>query len=608
VKLLLSFALIFFFAVCPAQSPVPYNPEPPYKKVEIRSLYLEMRDGVKIAVDVYLPKGLTPDEKLPTILYQTRYWRRINFRWPASMFTGKFPLPELKEYEKFVCHGYAVVNYDVRGSGASFGHRIHPWSPAEIGDGAEVVDWISEQPWSNGKVGATGISYSATSAELLLVNQHPDVLAIAPRFSLFDLYEDVAYPGGIKLEWFINEWGEINRKLDSNKVPLNNIVLKLFVAGVAPVEGRKKLLPQAIREHKQNISPRELTSDFVFHDDTIRVKDHIIPTIDIFSPHHYIDQINATGVPVYCYTSWFDAAYQHGTIRRFLNLENKKKLIIGPWEHGGLIDQSPENPGKASFDHFGELLKFFDHHLRGINNGIDEEPGVYYYTMVEEKWKSAATWPISQSNLRSYFLDEKNTLIPDMPSGSAQDVYRADTTAGTGKRTRWNALIREKHKRIYRNRREKDKKLLVYETSELKSATEVTGHPQVDFFLKSNRPDIAMFVYLEDVDERGNVTYVTEGEFRLRHREISKNPVYEDVVPFHSYLRKDDTPLDTGKVAEIKFDLYPTSYLFLRGHKIRISIGLADKDYFKGITPSDTEIQLQRGENFPSSVKLPIVE
>ncbi len=101
--------------------------------------------------------------------------------------------------KRFLAKGYAWVSIDVRGSGASFGHRRYSHSPEEIQDGAEIVDWIFHQPWSNGQVGALGISYSGASAELLLANQHPAVKAVAPMFSGFDLYPKIAFPGGIHL-------------------------------------------------------------------------------------------------------------------------------------------------------------------------------------------------------------------------------------------------------------------------------------------------------------------------------------------------------------------------------------------------------------------------
>ncbi|WP_114137935.1 CocE/NonD family hydrolase, partial [Klebsiella pneumoniae] len=174
------------------------------------SCYVTMRDGVRIAIDLYLPAGLTSAARLPAILHQTRYYRSLQLRWPLRMLLGGKPLQHIAADKRcrrrFVASGYAWVDVDVRGSGASFGARVCEWSSDEIRDGAEIVDWIVRQPWCNGTVAALGNSYDGTSAELLLVNQHPAVRVIAPRFSLFDVYTDIAFPGGIHAAWFTDTW------------------------------------------------------------------------------------------------------------------------------------------------------------------------------------------------------------------------------------------------------------------------------------------------------------------------------------------------------------------------------------------------------------------
>jgi hypothetical protein len=159
--------------------------------------------------------------RLPTIVRQTRYFRGIDFREPFS----RLPIDWLFDHaahtrRRFLASGYAWVDVCARGSGASFGARPCPWSPDEVADGAEIVDWIVKQPWSSGAVGATGVSYDGTTADFLLVNAHPAVKAIAPRFSLFDVYADVAFPGGIQLAWFTEQWGRFNRELDDNRLDL----------------------------------------------------------------------------------------------------------------------------------------------------------------------------------------------------------------------------------------------------------------------------------------------------------------------------------------------------------------------------------------------------
>ncbi len=166
-----------------------------YTGMERRSHYVTMRDGVRLAVDVWLPTGLKAGTKLPTILEQTRYYRSSIIKADpngACRPAGKATLNML------VTHGYAYVVVDTRGSGASFGTRSAEYSPAEIKDGAQIVDWIVRQDWSDGRVGAQGQSYTGTTAEMLLRNHHPAVKAVSPTFSGYDFYTEILFPGGIR--------------------------------------------------------------------------------------------------------------------------------------------------------------------------------------------------------------------------------------------------------------------------------------------------------------------------------------------------------------------------------------------------------------------------
>ena len=124
----------------------------------IKAVYVPMRDGVRIALDVVLPDPLPPGGKVPTILTMTRYWRAREGTGPDAMET------------LFTSHGYAVVSGDSRGTGASSGTWLHPRQPGEVKDFGEVVDWIAAQPWSDGNVGATGTSYAANTADWIAWN------------------------------------------------------------------------------------------------------------------------------------------------------------------------------------------------------------------------------------------------------------------------------------------------------------------------------------------------------------------------------------------------------------------------------------------------------
>jgi len=184
------------------------------------------------------------------------------------------------------------------------------------------------------RVGDIGISYGGAAAEMLLVNQHPAVKAVAPLFSGFDLYPDIAFPGGIHLAWFTRTWTYINHQLDQNLLPFSGWVTKLFVRGVTPVdeEAGVSLLMEALQDHQRNWNPHKEALGIVFRDDV--PPSHMTASIDKLSARSYAKEIIASGAAVYSYSGWFDGAYPLAAIRRHLSYNHQSnKLILGPWDH-----------------------------------------------------------------------------------------------------------------------------------------------------------------------------------------------------------------------------------------------------------------------------------
>jgi len=598
------------------------------------SHYLTMRDGVKIAVDLYLPKGLRPGETIPAILHQTRYFRSIELRRPFRLLLGGRPYDHTTLYaerrEKFVTSGYAWVDVDVRGSGASFGSRICPWSPDEIRDGAEIVDWIVSRPWSSGRVGAMGISYDGTTAEFLLVSGHPAVKAVAPRFSLFDAYADIAFPGGIHSTWFTENWGRLNRALDRN-APHEAFGwwIKLFVTGVQPVRADRdrSMRAGAALAHAANYDVHAGALSMTFRDDVTpsdpyhQAQDSaeglvghpldVSGSIGLFSPHNYARDLETSGAAIYSYSGWLDGAYPHAAIKRFLTVRTPgSRLILGPWNHGGGWNINPlSGPSPSRFGHDTELLRFFDAHLKGIDTGIMDEKPVRYYTMVEEKWKEAESWPPAGLETLTYYFASDNALIRKEPTaGKGHDEYRVDYTAETGDLSRWKNQLSIDAAVKYHDRNGPDEKLLVYTSAPLGRAMEVTGHPVITLFVSSTATDGNFFVYLEDVDEEGRVTYVTEGGLRAIHRRLSQEePLYLQVVPYRTFKRGDAMPLVPGEAAGLVFDLLPTSYLFQEGHSIRVALAGADRSHFATLFDEPPTVRFYRDRAHPSCIELPVV-
>ncbi|WP_240355456.1 CocE/NonD family hydrolase [Mycobacterium bourgelatii] len=580
------------------------------------SCYVTMRDGVRIAIDVYLPADLASGQRLPAILHQTRYYRSMQWRQPMRKLLGGKPFQHItadrRRRRRFVAAGYAWVDVDVRGSGASFGARESEWSPDEIRDGAEVVDWIVRQPWCDGRVAGLGNSYDGTAAEFLMVNQHPAVKVIAPCFALFDVYTDIAFPGGIHATWFTETWGRYNEAMDRDA--LHEVVgwwAKIPVTGVQPVhdDRDRSLRAQAIAAHRGNYDVHKFATSLTFRDDAAATGH----TIDLISPHHYWRDIAATGAPIYNYSGWFDGGYGHAAIKRFLTVPTPgSRLILGPWNHTGGWHVDPvRGLRKPAFDHDGELLRFFDHHLKGVDTGIGSEPPVHYFTMVEDRWKSADTWP-PPATTRTYYLAEAQQLVlepPESQGDEAADEYSVDPTASTGQHSRWQSQVGIGGHVRYPDRDVQDAKLLTYTSAPLNGPLEVTGHPLITLFLRSTASDGTFFVYLEDVDPRSRVTYITEGQLRAVHRRLSDAPPpYRQPVPYRTFTRGDARPLVDGEIAELTFDLLPTSYLFRAGHRIRVAIAGTDAHHFAILPGGPPTVRVYRSALHASRIDLPVIE
>ena len=178
----------------------------------------------------------------------------------------------------------------------------------------------------------------------------------------------------------------------------------------------------------------------------------------------------------------------------------------------------------------------------------------------------------------------------------------------SGKGNRWHTHFRQK---MYYTKREKtDEKLLTYTSPSLDTDIEITGHPIITLNLTSTHEDGMIIAYLEDIDENGNATYITEGLLRFIHRKISlETPPYKIMVPYHSFKRKDSLPLVPGEIANITFGMLPTSVLVRKGHRLRVALAGADKETFSRYPTEGTPtISIIRDANHASFIEIPIIK
>jgi hypothetical protein len=574
------------------------------------SRYLNMRDGCRIATDIYLPEGEGRDARLPTILIQTPYYRRFSVVTGAQ---GVEPSPNVARYrDMFVPRGYAVVIIDIRGSGASFGFRDSFRSPREREDACEVVDWIVAQPWSNGALGATGISYLGAASDFLASTGHPAVKAIAPLFAVWDTYLDNYYPGGVLLTNLADVYDKLMVGLDHDQ----RHILKHFAyyadphyRGPQPVdEDDGSLCRAAVAEHSGNFRMPEFIGKLEYRNEPLADRPELSSAT--ISPSTYASGTNPE-MAIYSVSGWMDGAgYANGAISRYLTMPNRHKyLLLGPWDHGARINASPWRAGEApEFDILAEILRFFDEHLVGLETGLKSEQPIHYFAMQEERWHAAETWPPIAEPTR-YALAAHGALAEaETAHDDGQDRYDVDFDARTGTQTRYERIAAIDSRKYYTDWHGRDAAMLYYTSSPLAQDAEMTGHGEVALWLSTSTADFAVHAYISELAADGASRYVTEGLLRALHRKETPVPAhYQASWSFHSCERADAERMPIGTPQLLKFALLPVSWTFKAGSRIRISFAGADADHCARI-PADGPVRLMfwRGADRASSVALPL--
>ncbi|MHA1263667.1 MAG: CocE/NonD family hydrolase [Candidatus Helarchaeota archaeon] len=585
-----------------------------YHGYTTQSTYIEMRDGVKLAADIYFPKGAILKEKFTTVLAQTRYWRAYRYRIPFKCFLPEPRKP--KVVKGLTAQGFAVVWVDVRGTGASYGTRPYPFSEEEIKDSKEIVDWIISQSWSDGNVVTYGNSYSGVTSELTASVNHPAVKAILTKHNPWDFYLHAVFPNGCFNEKFIYYWSKLGGALDSTNgrnliamKPFNPSLARLAsiaVKSVKPVEGHKNLMDLA-KIHQENRHPFDYFEMVQCRDDVFDEQGTTIDRLSTFSKKETIEQ---SRLPMYTWGSWQDSTTADAVIHRFLNFNNPQKAVIGDWCHRGKNRANPFYSHKAparptEMEQIKDWAFFYKECLEGK---FGSQKVLYYYTMGEDKWKKTTSWPPPNQKMIPWYLHENNSLLNSKPeTENGADEYTINYNCTTGIRNRWYTLLSVPV--FYPDRTKADKLLLCYDSPPLEESLEITGHPIITLFLKSTHEDGMIHVHLEFLDTKNQPHWITDGQFRFMHRALSSEPPpYQMVIPYHSFLAKDMQSLTPGEITKVQFALYPTSILLPPGSRIRVAIGGADKDTFARYPPEGTPtLTIERNEIHASVLELPVI-
>jgi len=315
-------------------------------------------------------------------------------------------------------------------------------------------------------------------------------------------------------------------------------------------------------------------------------------------------------VAILSISGWLDGAgYMNGAISRYLTMkDNPRYLLLGPWDHGARVDVSPwRRTIDVDFPLLAEVLRFFDTHLMNEETGLGNEAPVHYYSLHAEEWRTAEAWPPVETRER-LFLSPGHRLGNTRQHAGA-DSYQVDFTLGTGTGTRYERIAGIDSREYYADWQGRTERMLSFTSEPLTAAVELAGHGLADLFLTCSERDLALFVYLTEIEANSTERYVTEGVLRALHRKESAAPEsYCTTWPFRRFSRSAAAPLEPGKVERIRIPLLPVAWRFSAGSRIRLSIAGADDDHY-GQVPHGRPpfLKILWGGGNASLLELPVV-
>ena len=551
-----------------------------FKDYTKTSQYVEMSDGTKIAVDIYLPARGIKQASFPVIFQYTPYGRafaipdanlmdKVKMRIGAGTFSDILDRANSHDtmygstdhtVKTFLSNGYAYVCADMRGTGASFGSKVD-FSPFFANDGKELIDWMAEQPWCDGNVGMFGGSYLGYS-QLVTAEQKPKALkCIIPEVTAFDGYTGEIRPGGIFLSSYSNQ--TLQQHLEANEylpdsflypiapafdedgdgeftdeIPIDKNENGSFLDDYnypedpddepqyADGEKRDHFYYLATLEHQKNIPYKDLGPKAECIDTRLEFGEKVGSAYTV-SPVANLDALMESRIAVYSHGGWMDA-FTRGTTELYATLKdtNPSRMMIDPGYHMGTSpfwEYCGEDEDEQLKSYATEFMRFYDRYLKGIDNGIDKEAPVLIYNMNGDGWRTEKEWPLSRQKETAFFLGNDGSMNTKADSAGS-DRYTVDFTCtsdyGDGyPQNRW--VMETPSDLPYRT--EYDKKCLTYTTSPMGEDTEVTGHPVVDLYVSSTADTGDFYFYLEDVDSAGNAILVTEGQLNASFAKMYDN-------------------------------------------------------------------------------------
>jgi putative CocE/NonD family hydrolase len=519
----------------------------PVNRVKAReTVFVPMRDGVRLAVDVYRPDA---PGKFPALLALCVYGKDLqvlpvkqpqgrenSLVWDGTMESGST--------QYFVSRGYAHVIADVRGCGDSEGEYVGMCGHTEGEDGYDLIEWIASQPWCDGNVGMVGISYLAGVQLYTAAEQPPHLKAIFPWEVWSDLYRQIATSEGVLHPMMYRLFS--GRGMDPGQTNgsgmAHNHIVSAMVKNTPPDE-LKKLQEERLRDPDLMVYsiywsclryPRKspLFADFLFQPNDG-------PFYRERSPYTKFDRIK---VPLFTGGPWV-GMWPDGAFSVYNSVDVPRKIVMAPL---ALCDERPW------YQIHDEVIRWMDHWLKGIDTGFMDEPPIKFYMLGANEWRYEHEWPLARTQWTRYYLRSRGRLMAEPPVGNeGPDCFVQQPLDETS-----------------------EVNSLKYFTGPFSRDVEVIGPLALYLHAAIDQPDTNWHVTVYDVDPSGGRKPMpTYSWLKASHWAVDEKNS-KPWEPRHDHTR--NVPIVPGEVNEYAIGLSHMANLFRAGHGIEVEISSMD--------------------------------
>jgi len=536
-----------------------YGPQETYDLIVETNVDIPMRDGTTLKANIFRPNA---DGKFPVIMSMTAYMK--DRPWPVpeghEAWPGEYQVWEVPNPERWAPWGYALVRVDTRGFGQSDG-RSSALNDQEANDYYDAIEWVARQPWSNGNIGLSGVSYIAINQWYVAAKQPPSLKAIIPWEGLADQYRDSFYRGGIFSFTFIAFY-------------MVEFYRDYSVRGWPHAQTFRESDPPTIWAFMSNRLDNEFWAD--------RRPDWSKLKVPLYSAGNW--------------NGWLGAGHLRGNLEGFKRSASEhKKLRVHTGDH---------QDAYYSEEGFLDQLRFFDYWLKGIDNGIMDEPPVKLAIRngtdrFDFEWRFENEWPLARTEYKKLYLnaaDEGNIggLAWELPGEEASMTY--DAPGGY----------------------KEDDNVIMFVSEPFREDTEITGEIKLNLWVSSTIDDMNVHASMLIIQPAlspllhkwyGEREVVTVGWLSAQHRELDPE-LSTDSRPYHRHKRL--LPLVPGEPTEIQVEIWPTSMVYKKGSRLVLAIS---SDH--PLTMQGTPVGLYRarhakdtvhtGGKYDSYVQIPVV-